>query len=139
MSQGFFIAGTIPFIVLGLVHGIYTWIERSRPFRLTPRDVEVLDAMKGTALKIHPTTNLWRAWLGFNFSHSLGAVVFGLVYLVLATSNFAVIVEDLVLLWLPAVVSGLFVLLAWRYWFIIPLVGTGFGFGCFVVGAGLTF
>ena len=138
MAQSFFIAGTVPFIVLGFAHGVYTWIERTRPFRLTPRDADVLDAMKGTALKIHPTTDLWRAWLGFNFSHSLGAIVFGLVYLILATSDFAVIADNTVLLWLPVVVSGLFVILAWQYWFIIPLVGTAIGFGCFVVSAGLT-
>ena len=25
-------------------------------------------------LRIHPTTNTWRAWIGFNFSHGLGAI-----------------------------------------------------------------
>ncbi len=139
MSQGFFIAGSIPFLLLGVVHGVYTWIERTRPFRLAPRNADVREAMMSTQLKFHPKTNLWRAWLGFNFSHSLGAVVFGLIYLILATSDFDVIIENTVLLWLPLIVSGLFVLLAWRYWFILPLIGTGIGFVSFAVGAILTF
>lgn len=94
--------------------------------------------MQGSTMAIHPSTNMWRAWLGFNFSHSLGAVTFGLVYLILAVTDFGVITSNPMLLGLPVVVSGIFLLLAWRYWFIIPLVGIGIGFGCFVVGVGLT-
>ncbi|NKB44538.1 MAG: hypothetical protein GKS03_09705 [Alphaproteobacteria bacterium] len=137
MSQTFFVLGSIPFIVLGFAHGVYTWIERTRPFRLTPHKPEVREAMQGSTMVIHPSTNMWRGWLGFNFSHSLGAVVFGLIYLVLATSDFAVIAANPVLLWLPIVTSGLFVVLAWHYWFIIPLVGISIGFGCFVAGVGM--
>jgi len=35
--------------------------------------------MAATAIGLNPNANanLWRAWLGFNFSHSLGLVVFG--------------------------------------------------------------
>lgn len=93
--------------------------------------------MQDSTMNIHPSTNMWWAWLGFNFSHSLGAVAFGLVYLILTLTDFAVIASNPLLLGLPVVVSGTFLLLAWRYWFIIPLVGIGIGFGCFVVGVGL--
>lgn len=93
--------------------------------------------MMSSTLKIHPTTNVWRAWLGFNFSHSVGAVTFGLIYLILAISEFDVLTGNPILLWLPVAVSGAFVLMAWRYWFIIPLVGTSLGFLCFVAGVGL--
>ena len=56
----------------------------------------------------------------------------------LAMHDFAVIANNAILLWLPVVFSGAFVLLAWRYWFIYPLIGTAMGFASFVVGAGLT-
>lgn len=58
--------------------------------------------------------------------------------MVLATGDFAVITGNTILLWLPVVTSGLFVVLAWHYWFIIPLVGISIGFVCFAAGAGLT-
>ncbi|MDG2244393.1 MAG: hypothetical protein P8L66_12990 [Rhodospirillaceae bacterium] len=82
MSQTLFIVGSVPFIVLGIVHGLYTWIERTRPFRLTPHTPEVRDAMQSSTMVIHPITNMWRGWLGFKFSHILGAVVFGGLYVV---------------------------------------------------------
>ena len=137
VSQTFFVLGSIPFSVLGFAHGVYTWIERTRPFKLTPHKPEVREAMQASTMTIHPKTNMWRAWLGFNFSHSLGAIVFGLIYLSLATSDFGVISDNPLLLWLSVVTSGLFLVLAWHYWFIIPLVGIAIGFGCFAVGVGL--
>ncbi|MDA1349664.1 MAG: hypothetical protein O3A47_12505 [Chloroflexi bacterium] len=135
VTQILFIVGALLFMVLGVAHGAYTWIERTRPFRLTPRNPEVRDAMKGSTLAIHPSTNVWRAWLGFNFSHSLGAVTFGVVYLILTVSDFSVITANLLLLGLPVIVSGIYLVLAIRYWFIIPLVGIALGFGCFMMGA----
>lgn len=137
MAQTFFILGSLPFIVLGFAHGVYTWIERTRPFRLTPRKPEVREAMQDSTMNIHPSTNMWRAWLGFNFSHSLGAVAFGIIYLTLTLTDFTVIASNPLLLGLPVAFSGTFLLLAWRYWFTTPLVGIGIGFGCFVVGVGL--
>lgn len=138
IPQAFYIAGTVPFILLGFAHGVYTWIERTHAFRLSPRNPDARAAMMETGLKIHPSTNLWRAWLGFNFSHSIGAVAFGVVYAALANAAFEVIASNAVLLWLPVAFSGAFVALAWRYWFIYPLIGTAMGFMSFVVGAVLS-
>ena len=90
--------------------------------------------MKGSTIAIHPKTNMWRGWLGFNYRHSVGAMVFGLIYVILASSDFSAITGNPLLLWLPVVVSGAYVLMAWRYWFIIPLVGIALGFGCFAMG-----
>lgn len=139
MTQTLFILGSLPFIVLGFAHGVYTLIEERRPFRLTPHKPEVREAMKSSTIAIHPTTNMWRGWLGFNYSHSVGAVAFGLIYFILAQSEFETLAGNPLLLWLPVVVSGSFVLMAWRYWFIIPLVGTALGFVCFAAGTGLVF
>lgn len=134
MTQTLFILGTVPFIVLGFAHGVYTLIEERRPFRLTPHKPEVREAMKSSTIAIHPSTNMWRGWLGFNYSHSVGAMTFGLIYLILASTDFTVITGNPMLLWLPVVVSGLFVVMAWRYWFFIPLTGISMGFACFAAG-----
>ena len=136
-AQAFYVAGTMPFILLGFVHLVYTWVERTRPFRLSPRNGDVRTAMMQSELKIYPGTNVWRGWLGFNFSHSVGAIGFGIFYLELAMHDFPVIAGNAILLWLPIVFSGAIVVLAWRYWFIYPLVGTAMGFLSFVVGVGL--
>ena len=65
-----------------------------------------------------------------------GAIAFGVFYLELAMHDFSVIAGNALLLWLPVVFSGLFVVLAWRYWFIYPLVGITMGFASFVLGVG---
>ncbi len=137
-AQALYVAGTMPFILLGFAHGVYTWVERTRAFRLSPRNPDVRRTMMETGLKIHPTANLWRAWLGFNFSHSLGAMVFGVFYLELALLDFNIIANNGLLLGLPVVFSGCLVMLAWRYWFIHPLIGTAMGFVCFAAGAALS-
>jgi hypothetical protein len=36
--------------------------------------------MSQTHLVLTRQTTMWRAWIGFNASHSMGAVFFGLVY-----------------------------------------------------------
>ena len=33
--------------------------------------------MQQSAIALNPSINLWRAWMGFNLTHSLGAVMFG--------------------------------------------------------------
>ena len=52
--------------------------------------------------------------------------------------DFAVIANNSILLWLPMIFSGALVMLAWRYWFIYPLIGTAMGLVSFVVGVSLT-
>ena len=89
LAKFFFIAGTIPFIVLGLVHWLYTFMDMSTPRKLTPRDDAVRLAMEATTPKLTARTTMWKAWMGFNHSYSLGAIVFGLVFLILALQNFA--------------------------------------------------
>ena len=82
LAKFFFIAGTIPFIVLGLVHWLYTFMDMSTPRKLTPRDDAVRLAMEATTPKLTARTTMWKAWMGFNHSYSLGAIVFGLVFLI---------------------------------------------------------
>jgi|DEB0MinimDraft_10_1074344.scaffolds.fasta_scaffold35328_2 hypothetical protein len=135
MIETLIVLGAAPFIILGTVHGIYTAVDAKRPFRLTPRSQEVREAMQSTALKIHPSTNTWQGWIGFNFSHSLGAVTFGALYVFLAVAEFSVLEENTFLSVVAVLVSGSYLVLAYRYWFIIPLIGIGFGFACFLGAA----
>lgn len=135
MSQTLFALGAVPFIILGTVHGIYTAIDAKRPFRLTPKSPDVRTAMQSTPLRIHPSTNTWLGWIGFNFSHTLGAVTFGAIYLLLAITEFDFLATNILFSTIPVVVSGTYLVLAYKYWFIIPLIGIGFGFCCFIAAA----
>src|SRR5215813_9768516 len=64
--------------VLGTLHVIYTLLDMRKPRRLVPADPAVARAMANTALRLsRGRTDMWRAWIGFNFSHSLGVLLTG--------------------------------------------------------------
>src|SRR5260370_1136989 len=72
------ILGGAVFGVLGGLHAIYTLLDLRNPRRLVPVDPSVARAMANSALRLSGGgTDMWRAWIGFNFSHSLGVLLFG--------------------------------------------------------------
>ena len=87
---------------LGLLHLVFTF----RGSKLLPRDRELRAQMEHSTLVLTRETSVWKAWIGFNASHSLGAILFGAVYghlalvqpSVLASSPFLLAVGAVVLL-----------------------------------------
>ena len=72
------ILGGAVFLVFGNLHALYTVLDLRNPRRLVPVDPSVAQAMADTALRLSPgDTNMWRAWIGFNFSHSVGVLLVG--------------------------------------------------------------
>src|SRR5260370_42150026 len=66
------------FVLLGLLHALYTFLDIGRPRRLVPQDPSVARAMAESQLRLaRGGTTMWRAWVGFNFRHSLGVALFG--------------------------------------------------------------
>ena len=78
---------------------------------------------------------MWKAWIGFNASHSLGAILFSLVYLMLAARHMDVLHRSPTFVWLAGIASAAYVVLSLRYWFRIPLAATAIATSCFVAGA----
>src|SRR5713101_4984440 len=71
------ILGGAVFGVLGGLHAIYTLLDLRNPRRLVPADPSVAHAMANSAVRLSGGgTDMWRAWIGFNFSHSLGLLLF---------------------------------------------------------------
>ena len=105
--------------VLGALHLAYTFNGK----RLKPRDTHLERQMELVSPEISRYTTMWRAWIGFNASHGLGALLFALVFgwfglaqpQLFFSSYFIVVVGF-------AMLVG-YVLLAVRYWFWIPLTG----------------
>ena len=106
-------------LVLGTLHLVYTF---SGP-KLLPRASEVVASMQSVGLVISNETSVWRAWIGFNASHSFGAMLFGLVFGYLAVAEPAVLFGSAFLTVVGfAMLAGL-VVLAKLYWFSVPLAG----------------
>ena len=135
----FIIIGSLPFIVLGLLHVIYTLQDISEPKKLAPRDAGLIDAMKASPLGLTTETNMWRAWVGFNLSHGLGALFFGGIYLTLALQDISILDGMPILYAFAVMISLAYYMLARSYWFSIPRIGTGLGLAAFMAATAVSF
>ena len=135
IAQAIFVLGTIPFIALGSLHAVFTCIDQRRPYRISPSDPAVRSAMQRSRLKIHPSSNLWQAWIGFNYSHSFGAMLYGIVFMILATDDFPRLTSSVSLMSIAIVIPLTYTWLAWSFWFITPAIGVTFSSACMLVSS----
>jgi hypothetical protein len=88
------IASAAVFLVFGIIHLLYTF----RGPKLTPRDPELRQRMEAVSPVITTETTMWKAWLGFNATHSLALILFGVMYGYLALAKFELLMHSPVLL-----------------------------------------
>jgi hypothetical protein len=105
----------IPFL-LGVLHLIYTFWGR----KLTPRDEDLRNRMENVSPAISNETTMWKCWKGFNASHSISLIMFGLIYGYLAVCKAEVLFGSLFLLLLGFLLLSGLVALAKLYWFSVP-------------------
>ena len=82
MAQILLIVGASIFGLLGVAHLYFTFFTTN----FEPHDASVKTAMEGTSPVLTKETTMWRAWVGFNASHSLGAMLGILISLVCFTA-----------------------------------------------------
>ncbi|MCH9646869.1 MAG: hypothetical protein K0U98_01450 [Deltaproteobacteria bacterium] len=128
MEKWLFVAGASIFGMLGTAHLVYTFFGR----RLHPFESAVTEAMKKGTLNITKDTTVWKAWKGFNASHSFAALLIPGVYLPLALFHLEVLHESTWLSTLPVVMGGIYLVLAKKYWFKVPFFGILMATLCFV-------
>jgi hypothetical protein len=104
---------------LGLAHLLFTFSGN----KLLPRDPALQAAMEANSPRLTSQTTMWRAWIGFNASHSMGALLFALVYGYLALRQPAVLAASVFLRSLGLVYLLGYLVLGWRYWFSTPFRG----------------
>lgn len=130
-AQALIIASAILVFALGTLHLVYTFFSR----KFHPYDPALTEHMQQVTLRITRETTLWRAWVGFNASHSLGAMLFGLVYGELAWTHAALLFGDPLLLGSGAAFLAALLVLARRYWFRIPLFAIAIALVLYLTGA----
>jgi hypothetical protein len=116
--------------VLGTLHLVYTFHGP----KLRPRDAALPARMAHSALVLTRQTNVWKAWIGFNASHSLGAMLFGVVYADLALAHPAVLWSSPVLLGSGGAMLAALAWLGRRYWFSVPFRGIVLALALYVAG-----
>ena len=121
LSRYLYLAGALPFFVLGTAHALATPLAPSDVKGLSPSDPQLAEAMTRSGLRLTRRTDMWRAWVGFNFSHSLGVFVFAAFVFVTGRSASVFAIEAHIGIPFAFVVAVGYLWLARRYWFRTPL------------------
>lgn len=124
------IAGSIPLIVLGTIHLLYTFFTN----KFSCRNQLLQAEMEKAFMVLTRQTTIWKAWMGFNASHSMGVIYIGIVNLVAAVWYFGIVARPAFML-LNIIVILFYGWLARKYWFSIPFKGLLVTAICFLVAA----
>jgi len=124
------ITGSSIFVLLGLAHVYYTLFTN----KFNAKDAAVTEGMKNTHPLLTRQTTMWNAWIGFNGSHSLGAIFFGLFNIILYTQAYNFISTSIYLQGLNIIVCLCYLLLGLKYWFKTPVAGIAVATVCFIAG-----
>src|SRR3954462_14430384 len=92
-EQVLIVAGSVIFLILGSLHFYDTFYSD----KFDPRNPVAGLEMKKTSLRITKDTTVWNAWIGFNASHSSGAIYFGIINILLAVFFFDVVARSITL------------------------------------------
>ena len=119
-------ASAVIVLMLGAIHLLYTF----RGTKLHPREPALQERMKEISPVLTRQTTMWKSWIGFNASHSHGAIFFGLIYGYLALVQGTLLFESLFLQLTGLAMLAGYAVLGKRYWFSIPyrciLIATAF-------------
>ncbi|MEN0067963.1 MAG: hypothetical protein AAGA48_37885 [Myxococcota bacterium] len=117
--------------LFALLGGAHLWLTlTSRPDRggFTPKDAEVRAAMArpgGLGLAPDLQIPLWQPWIGFNVSHSLGALLLGAVIAVPPLWWGTAALQHPLWLIPSLLLPPIYLLTSMRYWFSAPTRGIG--------------
>jgi len=117
-------------LFFGSMHLAYTFFTD----QLTPVDGQLETAMKHVAAHISSETTMWKTGVGFNVSHSMGLILFGLIYGYLTLCRWDVLQKSIFLAGLGLVVLVSYVVLARVFWFSDPLIGASVATLLYVAG-----
>jgi hypothetical protein len=119
---------------LGAIHLIYTFYG----LQLTPRDPALQISMSQVSPVISKETTMWRCWVGFNATHSMALLLFGLVFGFLALAHGEVLFRSPFLLVVGlAMLAGL-VVLCKLFFFRVPLIGVSIALVCYVASVAIS-
>ncbi len=122
------LAGSSIFLILGTLHLYYTFFSN----KFNAGNKSVTDDMKNTSPVLTKETTMWNAWIGFNASHSAGAIFFGIINILLAVQYFTLLQCSVTINSLTITTVLFYCWLGKKYWFRIPFTGLAIAAGCFI-------
>ena len=119
--------GSLILVILGTLHLLFTFFSDT----FSSRNEIVIEEMKSSHPKLTKETTMWKAWIGFNASHSSGAIFIGIINFYLALEYFTVFQSDDFFFIFNILTIGFYVWLARKYWFKIPFIGISISLICY--------
>lgn len=120
---------------LAFLHLVITY----RGPKLRPRDPALQAQMEAVSPVISRETTMWKTWIGFNGSHSIGGMLFGAIYGYLALAQSALLFRSIFLGSIGGLALVGYLILAIKYWFRIPLRGIALALILYVAGFAISF
>src|SRR4051794_40301494 len=139
-AQTWFIVGTIPLMLAGGLHAIYSLVDTVRPTYFTPIDRSVKAVVDRTGIRLigKDKPSMWTTWLGFNISHGLGVFTVGLLCLLIAAHDFKLFEDIAAIRPLTIAFSVTYLVLSLRFWFYLPAIVCCVALTCFTVATVLS-
>ena len=122
------IASAAVLLTLGTLHLVLTFVGP----KLRPRDAALQLRMREVSPGITTEATMWDFWMGFNISHSMAAMLFGLIYGFLAMAHGGLLFSSPYLLTVGFLMLGGLFVTGKVYWFSGPLIGIGISLVCYV-------
>ena len=120
----------IVILFLGVVHVYYTVATN----KFDPRDMDLKGRLEAVSPVLSSHMTMWKAWIGFHLSHSLGLLFFGAVFGYLAIFRFSVLQHSTFLLVTGALVLTIYAILSKLYWFSGAFRGIALAFVFYLAG-----
>jgi hypothetical protein len=120
--------GSVILVILGTIHLFYTFFSN----KFSSKNKDVISEMKHSSPIITNETTIWKAWIGFNASHSSGAIFIGVLNLFLAIKYFDTFKDEHFFFIFNIVTITFYVWLAKTYWFKIPFLGISISLICYI-------
>ncbi|MCC7005352.1 MAG: hypothetical protein IT497_01745 [Ottowia sp.] len=99
-----------------------------------PQDTALLTTLKVATPIISRETTIWKGLVGFNASHSIGFIMFGLIYGYLAFAHLDFFVSSAFLMIIGLATLLSYMALAKQYWFKVPFTGITLATAFYIVG-----
>lgn len=121
--------GSIIITVLGSLHLYYTFFTN----KFSSRNKLVLEEMKSSFPILTNEMTMWKGWISFNATHSIGAIFIGVINFYLILNYFEVLQYDHFFFLFNIFTMGFYLWLAKKYWFKTILTGVLLVLLCFIV------
>jgi len=111
--------GSLIIAALGSIHLYLTFFTTA----FLSGNKQMVEQMKSSTPMLSPSINMWKAWIGFNASHSSGLLFIGLINFYLALRYFDYVRSDSFFFIITILTIGFYAWLAQTYWFSVPFMG----------------